>query len=85
MPITKMNSIESDRNSQATRGPNPPASAAVAGGYNNDFNDPNLITQNSLGRARSTTQDMGRGQPKLTINNSNPVHFQENVKEISLD
>jgi len=85
MPVTKLNSLNSEGHSQSTSGPNGMASAAVGEGSSNDFNDANILLQRSLGLAVSTTQDMGRGHPKLTINNSNPVHSQENVNDISLD
>lgn len=54
-------------------------------GFKNDWNDANLILQDSLGLAKAVTQDLNPSNGNVTTNNSNPVHSKSDVGAVLLD
>lgn len=85
MPVTKLSTLNSSGNSEESIGYAGTYLPAAGGGVNSDFNDANQILQSSLGRAVSTTEDLGDSPDFVPENNANPVHSKTNVDAVLLD
>ena len=85
MPVTKLSSLNSSGNSEETWGSDSSYLPAAGGGFNNDFNDANIILQGSLGLASAPTQDLERTPSNVPTTSDTPIHTKINVDAVLLD